>query len=255
MTTSDAVIVVSLLAGVLLILPCGIAFYPFLILRAQMFALARGKYARDPAGLFYGAFVRSFGWGLLFFVLVFVPCAGQMFFFLGGLGGYIGWLVLAIQGWRQNKALQRIQYAPPRLQFGLTDLYAGILAYGLSMALLLAFFPEDKYRDACTLFGTFYFMIAQGFGFYLAQDLLRRIAPPASAGCRAKYLLNIALLASLFLPLVWLAWRAWKYALQQSALTPAPAPRPPAQAQRPNANAGPAPHPGAVNPRPPGSQP
>lgn len=245
MTNSDAVILLALLAGVLLILPCGIAFYPFLILRAQVFALARGKYAKDPAGLFYGAFVRSFGWGLLFFVLVFVPCAGQMFFLLGGLGGCIGWLVLAIQGWRQNKALQRIHYAPPRLQFGLSDLYAGILAYGLSMSLLLAFFPDDQYRSACTIFGTFYFLIAQGFGFFLAQDLLRRISPPASPGCRAKYLLNIAMLASLFLPITWLAWRSWRHALHRSALTPPLVPRPLPPAGHLDAQTGPS------EPRPP----
>lgn len=229
MTNSDAILLFIFLVGFLFVLPCGVAFYPFLILRTQVFTLAKEKFPRDPAALFYSAFLRSILWGMLFLFIVFVPCAGQMFFVLGGLGGYIGWLVLAIQGWRQRRALQQIHYAPPRLQFGITDLYTGVLAYGLSMSLLLTLFPEGKYRDTYTLFGTFYLLIAQGFGFYIAQDLLRRITPPASPGCRAKYLLNIAMLASLFLPLVWLTWRSWQYALRQRALTPSPPPISPAR--------------------------
>lgn len=218
MTNTDAMILVGILAAVIFVLPCGIAFFPFLILRSSLRDTALRQPVFDPAALLLAALWRGLGWGLLFLLILLVPCAGSLFLMLGGAGGLVGWIVVWFQARSQKRQLVAHGHAKPRLQFGMTDLYLAVLLYGASMSLLLALYPDNKDRTTFVIFWTFCLLLAQGFAFYVALDLLRLCQPPFEPKRRAKYIAGIMLCSSVALPLVWLAWKAWNYALRERFL-------------------------------------
>ncbi|MCW8130401.1 MAG: hypothetical protein KIS92_08640 [Planctomycetota bacterium] len=232
MNTSEAFVILGLLAFVLVVLPFGMAFYPFLFLRSQLTFLALGGRRGNPTGLYLSGFWRSFLWCLLIFGGAFlVPCLGQAFFLFGGLAGYIGWLIVWFQGRTHEKKLRTLNLPLGRLQFGMTDLFAAVFLYAFGMSGALALNQEPgPDRQGYTIFWSGYLLLAMGFGYFVALDALRRHAEKIEGRARTVHILVVMVTSALFLPVAWLTWRSWRYALREAALHEHgiiyPAPRP-----------------------------